>query len=163
MNAYASTAIQAKGRIWGEVSLQIGYAIAIVAGVGLGSRWGVSGAAGGALAATVVMGVLMHALLLRVAQFGWRDLVEPQLPAAACVAGLVAVLLGLPALCRAQLAIPLEAPWQLLAVRAGGGGLFYLAFIRFCSFTAVRSLVRETASELPPWLTRWAPVRTLVG
>lgn len=155
--AYASTAIQSKGRVWSEVGLQIGHVALIVGGVAAGSRFGVAGAAGGALAATALMGIFMHGLLLRVAGLGWRDVVGPQVPAITCSAGLALILMGLPILCRQQLSIHLDAAWQLFAVKAIAGAVFYLLFIAFSGFAGVRALVREAVADLPPWAARLAP------
>jgi PST family polysaccharide transporter len=153
--AYASTATQSKGWIWSEVWRQLLYVALVIGGVTAGSHWGLAGAAGGVLAATTVLAVLMHALLLRVASLSWRDLVVPQVPALVCSAGLSVGLVALPVILKSVLGFELHAPWQVLAARAAFGGLFYVAFLLFCGFPAVRSLVDETLTDLLPGHVRW--------
>ena len=160
--AYASTATQAKGWIWTEVWRQLLYVGLIVAGVGIGSAWGLPGAAAGVLAATSVLAILMHLLLMRAASLSWRDLASPQVPALVCSALLAAGLVGMPPVLR-SIGIPLALPWQLLAARTVLAGLLYGSFLMFCSFSDVRLLLDETLTDLVPSHAQWFTRRPLAS
>jgi PST family polysaccharide transporter len=147
--AYASAATQSKGRIWGEVWRQI----LVVAGVAAGSRWGLNGAAGGVLLATLVMAVLMHAFLVRVASLAWLDVITPQFPALVCSGVLVAALLMASTL--HDHLVGASSSLSLLLLRAVTGLLTYTLFVLFCGFPEVRTLVDDTLNELAPWHKRW--------
>ncbi len=149
---YAGSAIQAMGRVWGQVSRQgvyTGLVVVLVAGL---SPWGLSGAALGVLLATVAMTVLMAMLLLRLTAIPVSDVIEPQVPglvAALAVAGAVVgsrrlavwVLGGAPA-------------WQLLLIEAMAGVLMYVLYLKLNRFREVRALLRDTADDLSPSIGR---------
>jgi PST family polysaccharide transporter len=150
--AYVSTAVQAKGRVWGEVWRQAIYVALIVVGVITGSRWGLTGAAFGVLAATIIMTVLMCDLLLRVTTLTRVDLLAPQLPGLSCAVVVAAAIYA------ARLLLwtvggdtPVLA--QLL-VEAGTGGLAGCFFLLFCPFKEGRNLVRETLFDFAPVIGR---------
>jgi O-antigen/teichoic acid export membrane protein len=150
--AYVSAAVQAKGRVWGEVWRQAVYAGLIVVGVIVGSRWGLTGAAFGVLAATVIMTVLMCDLLLRVTTMTSADIVVPQLAGLSC-AVVVAVAITVARLLLWTVSGDPPVFAQLL-VEAGAGGLAGSLFLLFCPFREGRELVRETLFDFAPFIGR---------
>jgi O-antigen/teichoic acid export membrane protein len=149
INEYAGMAAQASGRVWNQVWRQTAYTVLIVVGVGVGSRWGLTGAAAGVLAATVGMTVLMNGLLVSTTAISLSTLLGAQVPgllAAACVGG--AVLLT-------RAAMPgKDAQWELLLAEALTGAIGYAMFLKFNRFREVRTLIRDTADDLSPSLGR---------
>ena len=150
--SFASSASQAKGRIWAEVTIQAIYAVLVVVGVIVLSPWGVIGAAVGVLAATIVMCALMMDLVRRAAELEWSDLLAPQVAGWACSVGLVPVLLLAAALLTR--AMPHPAPWQFVLAQSCAGVLFYAAFVWFSPFHDVRNLARETVCDFAPGFAR---------
>jgi O-antigen/teichoic acid export membrane protein len=153
LNAYASVAMQAKDLIWTEVSRQLGYLVLLIVGVAIGARWGVTGAAGGVLIATVAMSVVMHELLRRTGALTWSDVLVPQLPAVTGSAGVsVTVLLV------GWLFAPLSpSPWQFLLIKGAAAAAFYVAYLLKGPFPEMQALVWETVEDLGPkfpWLGR---------
>jgi hypothetical protein len=83
----------------------------------------------------------------------WRDLVEPQIPALVCAAGMLAVVFGSEMFVRQ--AAPATSRWLILLIQTTLGILYYLAFLRFAPFGDVRSLVAETLAAVSPRLAAW--------
>ena len=150
---YMSSAVQAKGRVWGEVWRQGAYVALIVAGVTIGSRWGLDGAAFGVLMATIIMTALMFDLLHRVAGCTWWDLIRPQFAGIACAIGVVAAIVTTRAVLATTLGPDLR-PWIEVVVESAVSGLFMILFLLFCPFRDARELVRETLQEFAPVIGR---------
>jgi O-antigen/teichoic acid export membrane protein len=150
LNAYISSATQAKGMIWAEVWRQVLYATAIVVGIVLFSRWGVVGAAAAVVGAAGMMAVLMQAMMRRTASLTWSQLLRPQLPGMVASVCLVPVVLGVTWAMRATSAA--IADWQLLLGQIVAAGLFYIAFVLFGRFGGVNEIVDETLADLAPRL-----------
>ncbi len=70
----------ATGNVFSEFRRQVIYAILVVVGSIIGSRWGISGVASGVAAAVAFMYVAMAQLALRVTSLGWRDYLRAQVP-----------------------------------------------------------------------------------
>ena len=152
LNAFASAAAQAMGRVWSEVWRQIVSVMLLVLAVAAFCRWGIEGAAFGVLAATLTMSVLMHNMLRAATGLTLRDLWAPQVPSFVCAAGTatIAVLVG-----HAMHAIePAPRSWVLLVAQASSAIAFFLGFVLFCRFTEVRALVREVMVDLAPGFAR---------
>lgn len=159
LNTYASSAIQAAGRVWSEVNRQIIFIILIVASLVALREWGPAGAAAGVFIATLTMTVLMHTLLIRVAHLRWAELLRPQIPGLLCSAGMVAIVLLVEYGLRARLETP--PGWLLLAVQAVAAAAFYACFLLFAPHPEVRSLVQEATNDLAPGFLKRQPwVRT---
>jgi PST family polysaccharide transporter len=154
LNVYASSATQAKGQIWSEVRRQALFTVLLAACVAAGSRWGITGAAAGVLAATSVMTLMLQALTRQVAHLSWADIYAPQLPGAVAGCGLA---LGLTMVKAALLTIYPSTPVFLaFLLCAGLSALYLLAFLLFSPFAAVREIVQESADDLlPPFVGRW--------
>jgi O-antigen/teichoic acid export membrane protein len=151
-NAFASTAVQAMGKIWSEVWRQIVSVVLLVLAVVFFSRWGIEGAAFGVLTAQLTMNVLMHRMLRTAAGLTFGDILAPQVPSLICAAGAatVAVWAG-----RALHAFePDPQAWLVLVVQVSLAAVFSLSFILLCRFAEVRSLVREIVVDLAPGLVR---------
>jgi PST family polysaccharide transporter len=152
LNLYSSSATQAKGQIWLEVKRQTLFLTVLVVSVTFMSRWGIAGAALGVLVATVAMTAMLQTLVKRLADLSWRDMLEPQAPAATCSAGMIVVLLLTLAGVRALSDAP--PPLVLLAACSATATLYYIAFLLFVPFFEVRALVHETAMDMAPGIAR---------
>jgi lipopolysaccharide exporter len=158
LNAYASTATQAMGRIWSEVGRQFLFVIVLVLSVFAFSRWGINGAAVGVLVATCVMTTLLQLLVRRITGFSWPDLLAPQAPAIKCAVGMASVLLV------ARLALTGFAPTlpalARLAVLGFSGAAYYAAFLIFHKAPDVHETVHDTLKEFATRMAvrfrRWA-------
>ena len=73
--------IRALGAVWREAGRQAVYALLVVAGAWLGSRWGVGGVAVAVVCAWVVAHVLMTRISLSLLGLSWRRLLRRHLPA----------------------------------------------------------------------------------
>ena len=152
LNAFASIAAQAIGRVWSEVWRQIVSIVLLVLAVTAFSRWGIEGAAFGVLAASLTMSVLMHGMLRDATGLTVRDVLAPQVPALICAAGAatVAVLVGH----AVHVIEPTPRPWVLLVAQGSSAMAFSLGFVFLCRFPEVRALVREIVVDLAPGLAR---------
>jgi O-antigen/teichoic acid export membrane protein len=142
LNAYASSAAQARGWIWSEVWRQIVYVFLIVMGIVAAGRWGIVGAAAAVLVATAVMFVLMQHMLLRATGLGPRDVVEPVLPAVACAAWVAAAALAAELLLRG-----VERRWLVLLAQLGAAAVTYVLFLWLTRAPDVRDLVQELRDD----------------
>ena len=155
LNTYASSAIQAAGRVWGEVWRQAAGITLIVVSLAALRSWGPVGAAVGVLGATIVVSVLMHGLLVRVTHLHWRHILEPLTPALACTVGAIIFVAGVEGALRASFGT--LRPWVLLGTQVVVAGVFYLAFILFAPIPRLRMLVRELTYDLAPAIVRDHP------
>ncbi|HUE87976.1 MAG TPA: lipopolysaccharide biosynthesis protein, partial [Vicinamibacterales bacterium] len=148
---YAGSAVQAMGKIWGQVGRQVVYAGLIVGFVISFSRWGLPGVAFGVLLATFVMYLLMQGLLMQLTSITAWNIVESQLPGVLC-----GILVGLAVLTARWLTVGHAswAQWERLVIEMAAGGLTYISFIKFNRFRAVRRLVRDAANDLAPPIGR---------
>jgi PST family polysaccharide transporter len=148
VNTYASTATQAKGRIWSEVQRQTVFVALLVLAVSFGSRWGIAGAAGGVLAATVFNTYLLQSLVKRLAGLNWSDIVMPQIPGVVSALGLaltlVAVRFGIAA------TLPDAGALERLGAFVAVALLYQVTFLKIARFPDLRAMVRETVDDLPP-------------
>jgi O-antigen/teichoic acid export membrane protein len=155
LNTYASSATQAKGRIWAEVRRQALFILVLVVAVAALSPWGIAGAAGGVLLSTIFMTVLLQSLVGRLSGLSWADMLAPQIPAVVCSAGLLVVVL----LTRmaVQTAYPQSPPLLVLAACAITGAVYYVGFLLTARFGDVREVVHETAQDLAPGIAKRLP------
>lgn len=151
-NAYASTAIQSKGKVWGEVARQGLYLALIVSCAWAGSRWGLTGAALGVVAATGVMWALMHDLLRRVSGMSWGDLLGPQRPALVCSACIAFALGATDWIIRQWL--PAVPPIGRFVTAAAVGAVIYLGFLVAVRTPEVRGVVDDTLQQFAPRLAK---------
>jgi hypothetical protein len=154
LTEYAGSAIQAMGKIWGQVARQIVHAILVVVLVAGFSTLGLPGAAFGFLAAMAVMYLLIQGLLMQLTSITFRMVVESEVPGVLCGAVVGVVVWG-----TRWLGVnytPWATSWQRLITEVVLGGVAYLAFIKFNRFRAVRRLVRDTAADLAPPFARVA-------
>lgn len=152
LNTYASTATQAKGQIWSEVKRQGLFTAVLVICVALFARWGITGAAFGVLLSTILMTVMFQILVQRLTKLSWWDLCSPQIPGIICAVGLAAAL-GL-LVASARIVAPGAPALVLLLLSMAVGAIYFLAFLKFCPFPEVRSIVRETAVDLAPGIAK---------
>jgi PST family polysaccharide transporter len=162
VNSYASSAIQAFGKVWLEVVSQLVYVALIAGGVYLARGRGVQGAAEAVFVATAVMSLLMHGVLRRVTGLSWNEILGPLVPGLVCAAGAATVALVAEAGCRRVFG-PLP-PLVSLAVQMSVGGAWSVLFLVTFPHSEMRELVGETVRDLMPlplrqhpWLQRWLP------
>jgi hypothetical protein len=157
LNTYASSATQAKGQIWSEVSRHAIFLVILIVAAAVGSRWGLEGVALGVLGATAVMTVLLQSLTRTLGGLTWQDMLAPQLPAIVCSGSLGLVLLATKTAVRTAFGGASALPLLLVCVAVAA--IFYLAFVLFGPFVAVKRLVHESARDLAPWVAdRIAPI-----
>ena len=159
VNEYASAASQAHGWVWAEAARQVLYTLLIVGAVFALRSFGLVGAAGGVLAATMVMTLLMASLLRSATPLGWRDIVEPQLPGIYCSV-ILAVTLMLVKTGARWITGDHTASLTLLVAEAIIGGVLFLACIWFNPSEGVRSVVRDVLGDVSPRLAASFPVVT---
>jgi O-antigen/teichoic acid export membrane protein len=138
LNAYASSAAQARGWIWSEVWRQFVYVSLIIVGIVAAGRWGIVGAAAAVLLATAVMFVLMQHMLLRATGIAPRDVLEPLLPALTCTAWVSA------AAAAAELLLSAAGRrWLVLMAQLTAAAVTYVLFLWLTRAPDVRDLVLE--------------------
>jgi PST family polysaccharide transporter len=152
LNAYASSASMAAGRVWSEVWRQLAYLVLVMGGIVAFRGWGPTGAAGAVLLATTVMAVLMHLLLQRVAHLTWGQILAPLSPAVLCAAGAVASVLVTEYALRTALGA--AGDWLLLGCQALAACVFCAAFMLFAPHAELRALVHEATADLAPAFVR---------
>ncbi len=150
MNEYASTAVQALGKIWNQVWRQGVYAGLIVVGVAAFSRWGLPGAAVGVLIPTIAMYLLMQRLVTQVASLPALTVAAWQLPGLLCGIGVGGAVLATGSLLGTY--TPSTPQWQRLVAEIALGLLAGIAFIKFNRFEEVRKMIRDVSDDLPPSL-----------
>jgi O-antigen/teichoic acid export membrane protein len=148
LNAYASSATNAAGRVWSEVWRQILYVVLIVTGIFLFRQWGPAGAAAGVLCATAVMSVLMHVLLQRVTHLPWGQIGRPLVPALLCAIGVAIVTEIVEYALRAML--PEPNPWLLVFTQAPAAAVWVVGFALFAPLKDLRAIVLEMADTVVP-------------
>lgn len=154
VTGYASTATQSMGLVWGEVSRQLLYLAAIVAGAAVGATFGIVGTAAGVLGATALMFGTMHHYLTQSTNITWRDVLQAQLPATLCAAGLLVLALSIRGVLMGVVSDSLR-----VAVSLSVSIAFVLAFVRYCRFAELNEIVHETLLEYLPRATAWLPRR----
>ena len=148
LNEYAGSAVQAMGKIWGQVGRQLIHATLIVVFVAALSPGGLAGAAIGVLLASIFMYLLMQGLLMQLTSINARTILESLFPGVLCGVVVATAVFGIRML--ALQYAPGAAQWERLIVEVVTGGVAYLGFIKFNRFREVRQLVRDTAADLAP-------------
>jgi O-antigen/teichoic acid export membrane protein len=150
LDQYATSASNARGWVWPQVGFGLIRIACLIGGIYLASPWGINGVALAVLGAGVIMFLMMQSLMRRATGLGWLDVLQPQVPAIAGTALLVAVLWGTGAAVRAMI----PAPAVILVAQAAAAGLFLLAFAWWCPFRDARELMHEIVSDLSPRVAR---------
>jgi teichuronic acid exporter len=153
LTAYSSQANEAAGNIWPQVRRQAIGAVLVVVGAAVGSLYGgVAGAALGVSLAMFILTAAMQELVRELAGLSWREMIAPQVPGVCCSAVLAGLLLAVDLGLRAGFGS--VRPWESLLVQSAVGALFYVVFLLFSPFSAVRDIVSETVNDLMP---AWVP------
>jgi O-antigen/teichoic acid export membrane protein len=149
LNAYASQANEASGNIWPQVRRQAVGAMLVGIGAAIGSKYGgVPGAAVGVLGAMVILTIAMQTLVKRATGLSWSGMIWPLVPSVTGSTILAFVLIGAKLLLLRVVAAP--PALVLLGVQVAAGALFYIPFVLFSPFSAVREIVHETVEEMVP-------------
>jgi PST family polysaccharide transporter len=147
--SYVSSAVQAKGRVWGEVWRQAAYIVLIVIGVAVGSWWGLTAASAGVLIATTVMAVLMADLLTKISTIAWRDVVVPQRTGVLCAIVIAAAVGATKMAIGNVVGAPLGVGPQL-AIESAVSAASCLLYLLVCPFEEGRQLFQETVRDVTP-------------
>lgn len=156
LNTYASSATQAKGKVWSEVTRQAIFTATLIASLIAFSPWGIAGAAFGVLLATAGMTMMLQSLVRRLAGLRWSDMLQPLGPGILCSLGLSVVLVASRSLVWMLWSDAEALP--LLAISIALSALYVVTFLRFAPIPQVRSLVREILEDMAPALRnrfRW--------
>jgi PST family polysaccharide transporter len=78
---------RATGNVFAELRRQVVYAVLVIAGSLIGSRWGITGVSVGVATALAYMYLTMAQLALRLTGVGWRRFVRAQVPGVLLGAG----------------------------------------------------------------------------
>ena len=148
LNTYASSATQAKGQIWVEVKRQAFFTVVLIVTVTAMSRWGISGAAGGVLLATLSMTVVFQVMVRRLTNLTWDDMLRPQAPGVVCSVGL-AVLLVITTSTAGRIASHLNA-LTLLTISSAVAVVYCAAFFLLSPFADLRGLIYEAVTDFAP-------------
>jgi PST family polysaccharide transporter len=149
---YDSAAVQASGRIWGEVWRKVAQ-VALIVGLVFAFRgWGIEGAAFGVFLSSVVLAVLMRGLVRKIVGLSWAELLAPLLPSSVAAAG-TALSVGAVTLLIQEGASDTSA-FALLPIQAATGGLFWLFFTLFGRFRALQDVVDEVLDDVVPVFIR---------
>jgi teichuronic acid exporter len=143
---YAISAANARGWIWPLVGCRAVETVCIVAGIYVGSAWGINGVALAVLGATAMVFLLMQSLMKAATGLRWSDILEPQVPALSSTALLVVMLWGLDRVLASSSVIPPA----ILVVQACAMGVFALIFAWWCPFREARELMHEVVSDMSP-------------
>jgi O-antigen/teichoic acid export membrane protein len=155
ITAYGSAAVQASGVVWGDVWRNLVNITLICALIYAFKGRGIEGAAAGVLLATVIVGALMQALVQRVTQLTWMELLAPVCPGVAG-AGVVAGAIMLLSTVLRWVA-PGMPPWQLLGVQVLVGSLSWAGFTLFVPFLRLQAVVDEVLDDIVP-----GPIRRII-
>jgi hypothetical protein len=96
----------------------------------------------------VILSVMMQALVRRATGLSWGAMAAPHIPGLACAIALTAVMLVADAALRELVASP--AAWLRLVTLGASAAIFYMGFMLFSPFAAVRAIVKETVDDLAP-------------
>ena len=149
---YASAAVQASGKIWGEVWRKVAQVVLIVSLLFLFRGWGIEGAAFGVFLSSLVLTILMQGLVRQIVGLSWRELLTPLLPSFVAAAG-TALAVGAVTVAAREAAPGLSA-FVLLPLQAAAGGLFWMSFTLFGRFRALQDVVDEVLDDVVPEFIR---------
>jgi PST family polysaccharide transporter len=147
--SYVSSAVQAKGRVWGEVWRQATYIVLIVIAVTVGSWWGLAAASAGVLVATIVMAALMADLVTKISTISWRDVIVPQRTGVLC-AVMIAAAIGATRLAISNVVAAPLGVGQQLAIESAVSGICFVLYFLVCPFEEGRQLFQETVRDVTP-------------
>ena len=148
-NAVDVTAIRALGAVYREAWRRALFALLMVAGVWLGARWGLAGAAAAIVAARIVLHLLLTQLALTLLGLGWRRLLRCHAPALWAAAWAAAALWAATGL--AGLAAPPAAVTLAIGLAAGAAA----------AAAAVRAAPALARPRSVPWLLARLPFAEL--
>lgn len=148
----------AKGAVYPLAAIQAFYAFMIIAGTWIGQQWGVTGVAGGVLAAMVVNTFLVVALNLRLIKMAWYTMFRAFMPAA--ISGGV---LGLWAYSISQILRYFNLP-DIVILMTIGFSYFFIWFLlwRINSEFFFGSIGSEAISKLFCMLPSWMQVSGVI-
>jgi O-antigen/teichoic acid export membrane protein len=150
-NAYGGAAANARGWIWSNVWRQAAQVACIVGGVYAAAPWGINGASGAVLGATALMFLLTQSMLRSAMGLTWRDLLKPQVPGLSLAAAMVALTWTADVALQRLGGVP---PAGILAVQTVTAAVCGLAFVWWCPFAEVRSVVHDILGDVSPRLAR---------
>ena len=155
ISAHTTQANEAKGLVWRQALQKVIYVIFIVLGVGIGSWWGITGAAWGVLAARIILMFLVQRLLQQAMEASWPEMYQPLAPGTLIAVVLSGVVLLTEIVVRASFAhTPALA---LLAIQGIVAAPVFVLLVLYSPFASVRNVVRETITDFAPRFASWLP------
>jgi O-antigen/teichoic acid export membrane protein len=153
-----NAACESIGLVWLQTAFQALSVASVVAGVAVGSSWGLTAASGGVLVAAALSAALNIWLITRYTAVTARDLWHSCWPSlvtgSAMVFTILAVNFGLRRLF-------VMNDWGYLLADCGTAAVVYPALLIWTPFVSIRTVVQESVDDLVPWLPRLLPLGAL--
>lgn len=149
---YASAAVQASGRIWGEVWRKVAQVVLVVSLVFAFRSWGIEGAAFGVFLSSVVLGCLMQGLVRQIFKLTWPELMMPLVPSVVAAVATASTVWAVTILFQQQ--IPDLSAFVLLPIQAAAGGLIWTLFTLYAPVRALQDVVDEVLDDVVPSAVR---------
>lgn len=153
-----SMALEALGMVWLQTGVQVVSLSSMVAGVAVGSHWGLTGAAAGVLLASVIETCLNVWLLTRSSSVTPLDLLQSCWPSFATGSVVGAAIVGVNAGLRAA---SVTNDWVCLGADCAVAAVLYAVLLLWTPFASVRAVIKESVDDVAPWLRRICPVGVL--
>lgn len=141
----AVSAITARGFIGLEVRRQFFYLLVLLAGVFIGSYWGILGVSFAVVAASLIFMVMLQQLLDRLLRVSWRELLAILAPSIFACQGMCVVLISFREIARKY--FPVDSVAMLLG-SVLLGSLWYLAYFLFFRWGKSHPVAREALEEI---------------
>ena len=152
VTAYASAAVQASGRIWGEVWRKVAQ-VALIVGLVFAFRgWGIEGAAFGVLLSSLVLSILMQGLVRQIFELTWREQSIPLLPSTFAAAATASAIWAATLL--TQHLDPAISAFILFPIQIVAGGVVWILFTLYVRFGALQDVVDEVLDDVVPAFVR---------
>jgi O-antigen/teichoic acid export membrane protein len=148
------SANEALGAVWIQTAFQAIAVVLMVAGVVVGSKWGLTSAAVGVLVAVAIDAVLNCWWLTRSTTVTGRDLVSSLAAPLGIASTLGVFVFGLNL---ALASAGVTGNWKYLMADLVLAAMCVPLMLVWCPFPSVRAIVQESIDELAPRLRRWAP------
>jgi O-antigen/teichoic acid export membrane protein len=148
-----NAANEALGLVWFQTLQQAVYLLVIVAGVAIGSRWGVTTAAIGVLVGIAIDAAISIPLLVRHSDVTTADLWAATWPSALTSGAMCGIVLAARSV--SHIIGPALTPWADIIVMGITAGITYPALVLWTPFHSLGAVVNESVDDVAPWIRRW--------
>ena len=152
VTAYPSAAVQASGRVWGEVWRKLAQLALIIGLIFVFRPWGIVGAAAAVFVSAVILTGLMQGLVASITGLTWPEMLKPLWPGA--VAAVITTLLIGGVTVLARMWMPTIPDWAVLILQVATAGIGWLTFTLFGRFAALQDVVDEVLDDVVPAVIR---------